>query len=75
MAPSIIREWCNVEIELQSLLCEVNLNVEYAFSQTTLRGHIDLTVKSKWVSESEEEGREEKHEEKRGSSTEGKAKR
>lgn len=48
MAPRIIKEWYNVEIELQPLLCEVNLNVEYAFSQTALRGHIDRTVKSKW---------------------------
>lgn len=35
-------------MELQPMLCEVNLNVEYAFSQTALRGHIDPTVKSKW---------------------------
>lgn len=48
MAQSIIREWRNVKIEFQPLLCEVNLNVEYAFSQTALRGHIDWTVKSKW---------------------------
>lgn len=47
MALCIIKEWCNVEIELQPLLCEVNLNVGYAFSQTALRGHIDPTVKSK----------------------------
>lgn len=48
-----------MEIELQPLLCEVNLNVEYDFSQTALRRHIDPTVKSKWerwVSEPEEEG-------------------
>lgn len=58
MAPSIIREWCNVEIELQPLLCEVNLNVEYAFSQTALREHIDPTEKSgrRWVSETERGG-------------------
>lgn len=48
MALSIIRERCNVEIELQPLLCEANLNVEYAFSQTALRGHIDPALKSKW---------------------------
>lgn len=48
MALCIIKELCNAEIELQPLLCEVNLNVGYVFSQTALRGHIDLTVKSKW---------------------------
>lgn len=50
MAPRNIEERDNVEIELQPLLCEVNLNVEYAFGQTALRGGgIDRTVKSKWV--------------------------
>lgn len=66
-----------MEIELQPLLCEVNLNVEYAFSQTALRRHIDPTVKSKWerwVSEPEEEGREEKLEKKSVSPTRGKTK-
>ena len=48
MALCIIKEHCNVEIELQSLLCEVNLNVGYAFSQKALREHIDPTVKSNW---------------------------
>lgn len=48
MVLSIIGERCNVEIELQPLLYEVNLNVEYAFSQTALRRRIDPTVKIKW---------------------------
>ena len=48
MALCIIKGQCNVKIELQPLLCEVNLNVGYAFSQTALRGHIDRAVKSKW---------------------------
>lgn len=68
MALCIIKEWYNVETELQPLLCEVNLDVEYAFSQTALRGHIDRTVKSKWeklgVSAWKEgEGRETREEE------------
>lgn len=66
-----------MEIELQPPLCEVNLNVEYAFSQTALRRHIDPTVKSKWerwVSEPKEEGREEKGDMERGSPTGGKTK-
>lgn len=77
MAPSITREWCNVEIELQPLLCGVNLNVEYAFSQTALRGILIWQWKAsseRWVSEPEEEGREEKQEKKSGSPTGGKAK-
>lgn len=48
-------------------MCEVNLNVEYALSQTALMGHIDPTVKSKWEKLVEpEEGRmvSEKEEEK-----------
>lgn len=36
-----MREWGNVEIELLPLLCEVSFNVDYAFNQTALRGHID----------------------------------
>lgn len=65
-----------MEIELQPLLWEVNLNVEYAFSQTALREHIDPTVKSgrRWLSETEKGGRKKRRREGHSSETKRKAK-
>lgn len=60
MALSIIRERCNVEIELQPLLCVVNLNVEYALVRQHL-GRILIQHRKasgkRWVSVPEDDGR------------------